>query len=143
MDTTNLSKFPLVLRQGFTEKKIDFPINTEWEYDKVFAYRMIFRDTDDFTPANRNDFQSNAELKKIRRGMSTDIAEYYGVSLFKDIKMFENKKLFPKPGRKLAAGYICDLVGPKLEGRDTHICWWLYDNIDLIICDFKLVTEDE
>ena len=85
MDTTNLSKFPLVLRQGFTEKKIDFPINTEWEYDKVFAYRMIFRDTDDFTPANRNDFQSNAELKKIRRGMSTDIAEYYGVSLFKDL----------------------------------------------------------
>ena len=57
--------------------------------------------------------------------------------------MFENKKLFPKPGRKLAAGYIYDAAGPKLDGRDTHICWWLYDNIDLSICDFKLVTDDE
>ena len=143
MRTDNLQKFPIILQHGFIEKKINFPHNTEWHYQSVLAYRMVFRETNDNSPVNKKDLESYAEQRKTRRGMATNIPEYFGVSLFKDPIMFENNKLFPKPGRKLAKGYVCDSNGPKLDGKNSHICWWLYDNIDLSICKFEMVSGDE
>ena len=130
------------MRHGFVENNLTFPDGTEWHYNRVSAYRVVFREQDDNKPVDRNDFRSYAELNKPMRGKTTYVPEYFGVSLFEDPEMFVNIKLFPKPGRKLAKGYVCDINGPKLDGNNTHICWWLYDDIDLSKSNFILVDEN-
>ena len=68
MNTDNVSKFPFVLRHGFVENNLTFPNDTEWHYNRVSAYRVVFREQDDNKPVDRNDFRSYAELNKPMRG---------------------------------------------------------------------------
>lgn len=37
---------------------------------------------------------------------------------------------FPNPHKKIAKGYVYCEGGPQ-ETKDQHVCWWLYENVDL------------
>lgn len=135
-------KFPSVLAKKLINKDICFPPGTAIQYEKIHAYRVIERESNDFHSVDRNDFRSYHELNKkpkVPKGMSKKELEsnprYFGVSLFIDKRVAEQKRLFLKPGRKIAEGYVYQGAGPELT-EDKHICWWLYDNTD--ITGFKI-----
>ena len=133
----NIDKFPSTLKNGFEKYNICFPKETEWQYEKIFVYRMVLRNNDDYSRLEREDFSSHAELGIIRRGHEEDVTkyDYYGASFFIDRKVLANKLKFPKPGKKIAEGNINDSYGPVWRNL-PHICLWLYDKVDLTNNDF-------
>lgn len=60
------SKFPTILRNKLSNNELCFPKHTEYEYEKILAYRCVEREKEDYTPINRIDFYSNIEEFKIK-----------------------------------------------------------------------------
>ena len=132
-------KFPCVFQQKLKEHSIQFPEGTEFEYKSVLAYRVIFN-AHDKTSIAREDFKSYFELGKVpgkrRPGKSNvqnylNIPEYYGISLFQDKRIAYLKFRMPNPSKKIFRGYVHSLGGPKKNGEDSHITWWLFENVDI------------
>ena len=127
------NKFPAILAQKLKNGDLIFPDNIEEEYEPIHVYRAIERKDGDDHPVDRLDFRSYFELKrtpKNPRGVSSDYMHdphYYGVSSFKSRAMVEQKRLFPRPGKKLAEGNVYMKAGPQ-ETNGEHVCWWLYEN---------------
>lgn len=135
-----LMKFPVILRNKLVSKEMELYDNIEFCYEEICAYRCITRKNTDDLMVTRKDFMSNAEIgrKKIR-GEGDDlenIPEYYGVSLFTDKKQLELRLKLPKKNKKIIKGNIFCKGGPILRGKNTHICWWLYEDAD--VSNFKI-----
>ena len=146
----NLQKFPQFLRNAFTERGLDFPDGTEWEYDGILAYRVV--EWYDGRPgyACASDFLSKAQKDsaagKKKRGKSPlplDDARYYGISLSKNASQLKNIFKLPKPKRRLCKGNIVKEGGPiyTIDGED-HVTWWLYDNTESLLQE-NFVIEPE
>ena len=135
MDSNNLHKFPLVLAEAFNKYNLTFFEGTEWRYDSVKVYRMVFREKDDYSQVTRDDFRSFAEAP--RRGMEKLVKkpDYYGVSVFTEKEALVNKLKLPKPGKKIALGHIRDDYGPIYRNL-PHICLWCYKEVDFSNNDF-------
>ena len=77
----------------------------------------------------------NAEMGRKRiRGESGDLEkkpEYYGVSLYEDKSQLMLRLRLPQKDRKIVKGNVYSDGGPILKGQNTHICWWIYENVDL------------
>lgn len=138
-------KFPAVLRDKLLNNELELPDTTQFEYDSLFTYRAVERNTDDYREVTLEDFKSYFELKKKPkrkpRGMVRDIKKdphYYGVSSFLKREIVEQKMRFPNPKKKMAAGYVYSAGGPQ-STNDQHVCWWLYDGAD--VSGFKLIEE--
>lgn len=139
-----LCKFPAILRDKIKNGDLEFPDNTEFKYPQVYAYRCVKRKQTDELAINREDFKSHAELgrKNVKFGINNleQTPEYYGVSFFKNREELYIRLNLPMKNRKVASGYIYQEGGPRLENtRTTHVCWWLYENVDL--SGFKIVEE--
>lgn len=141
------AKFPAVLRNKLINKEIEFPDTVEFEYDELYTYRAVARNTDDNREVTLEDFRSYFELRKIPkkpRGMGEeDITKnpyYYGVSSFLKREIVEQKMKFPNPKKKMAAGYVYSAGGPQ-DTSDQHVCWWLYEGAD--VSGFKLIEEQD
>jgi hypothetical protein len=129
----NLDKFPVILRDKLKVKDIRFPEGTLFDYESILAYRMIIRESNDTSCFSRKDMQSYAEQGKTRIGVKqidTTSPMYYGVSLFKTIDKVNQTFNLPKPDKKVAQGHIYKEGGPQYT-KDVHVCWWLYDDVDL------------
>lgn len=137
-------KFPAVLRDKLLKKEIELPDTTEFEYDRLFTYRAVERNTDDTRGVTSEDFKSYFELgkkPKKPRGMGEDIEKdphYYGVSSFLKREIVEQKMRFPNPKKKMAEGYVYSAGGPQ-NTNDQHVCWWLYEGAN--ISGFWLIKE--
>lgn len=138
------AKFPAVLRDKLLNNEIELPDTTQFEYDNLFAYRAVERNTDDNREDTLEDFKSYFELRKMPkrpRGMIGDITKdphYYGVSIFLKREIVEQIMKFPNPKKKMAAGYVYSEGGPQ-DTNDQHVCWWLYDGAD--VSGFQLIKE--
>lgn len=138
------AKFPAVLRDKLLNNEIELPDTTQFEYDNLFAYRAVERNTDDNREVTLEDFKSYFELRKMPkrpRGMIGDIIKdphYYGVSVFLKREIVEQIMKFPNPKKKMAAGYVYSAGGPQ-DTNDQHVCWWLYDGAD--VSGFRLIKE--
>ena len=131
-------KFPSVLREKLLNHEIEFPEDTQFAYEKLYVYRAVEREEDDFRDITLEDFRSYAQLgkkPKRPRGASSDLEtdpHYYGVSSFFDRKIVEQLMRFPNPHKKMAEGYVYQEGGPQhTELRRGHVCWWLYENTDV------------
>lgn len=136
------SKFPYVLKNKLMNNEIKFPSSTEFDYEPLRVYRAVSRKCDDNSGVSLNDFKSYFELKKKPRGVTRNLegdATYYGVSSFLDKKIVKQLMNFPNPNKKLAEGYVFSEGGPQCTD-DKHVCWWLYDGVD--VSEFKIVEED-
>ena len=144
MNSSNYSKFPAILKDKIKRGEIEFPLHTKFFYEPIRAYRMVERESEDFTKVSRKDFKSYAELrkKKIRgKNIDTTKPEYYRVSLYRKQEMLENILKLPKPNKKIARGFIYQEGGPQLTNEVTeHITWWLYEDVDLK--EFELLIEE-
>lgn len=137
-------KFPVVLREKLLNHEIEFPECTQFSYEKLYVYRAVKREEDDFHDITLEDFYSYAQLgqtpKKKPRGSCEDLKKdphYYGTSSFLDRKMVEQIMHFPNPHKKMAEGYVYQEGGPQhTELNKGHVCWWLYENAD--ISNFKI-----
>lgn len=129
----NLDKFPVILRDKLKVKDIRFPEGTLFDYDPILAYRMVIRKDGDNTSFSKEDMRSRAE-KGITRipGKIVDQKDpkHYGVSLFKTIDKVNQTFELPKPNKKVAQGHIYKEGGPQLT-EELHVCWWLYEDVDL------------
>ena len=133
------NKFPAVLRSKLIEKEIELPSETQYIYEKFYAFRAIARKTDDNTPVNIRDMLSLYELGKNPRGRILDEKDpsSYAVSLFKNYADISMCFKFPNPKKKLA--HICVYAegGPQCgRAEDSHVDWWLYENVDF--SDFEI-----
>lgn len=137
-------KFPAVLRDKLVQNEIEFPDTTEFEYDKIYTYRAVARNEEDYSEVTLEDFKSYFELgkkPKKPRGITIDITKdphYYGVSSFLKREIVEQIMKFPNPKKKLAEGYVYSDGGPQ-DTVDEHVCWWLYDGAD--VSGFKIIKE--
>ena len=138
-------KFPAVLRDKLLNNEIELPNTTQFDYDNLFTYRAVERNSDDNREVTLGDFKSYFELQKTPkkpRGMIGEITKdphYYGVSSFLKREIVEQKMKFPNPKKKLAAGYVYSAGGPQ-NTKDQHVCWWLYEGAD--VSGFKLIEEN-
>ena len=64
-----VEKFPEVLRKKIKNREIILPEGTKYDYDRIYTYRAIARNEDDFTDVSRDDFKSYFELAKKPRKM--------------------------------------------------------------------------
>ena len=139
-------KFPVVLRDKLLKNEIEFPDTVEFEYNDLYTYRAVARNTGDNRKVTLEDFKSYFELGKMPkkpRGMVGDISKdpcYYGVSSFLKREIVEQKMKFPNPKKKMAAGYVYSAGGPQYT-KDQHVCWWLYEGAD--VSGFRLIEEQE
>lgn len=136
------SKFPYVLRNKLIKNEIRFPDSTKFEYDSLYVYRAVVRKRGDNSNVSLEDFKSYFELNKKPRGVIDNLDEnatYYGVSFFLNKEIVKQVMKFPKPNKKLAAGYVFSGGGPQYT-KVEHVCWWLYEGAD--VSNFKLVKED-
>ena len=140
-------KFPAVLRDKLLNNEIELPETTQFEYNNLFTYRAVERKVDDYREITLEDFKSYFELHKTPktpktpRGVSINYTKdphYYGVSSFLKREIVEQKMKFPNPKKKMAAGYVYSEGGPQ-NTNDQHVCWWLYDGVD--VSGFKLIEE--
>lgn len=125
-------KFPSIIRELLANQEIAFPDGTQFDYEPIWAYRVLTRKEGDYTPLEKNDMKSYYELKKRPRGRGVDERdpEYYAVSLNKKIEVLENLFKFPNPKWKLAYGQVYKEGGPQFTKEDAHVSWWLFDNVD-------------
>lgn len=127
------NKFPVILKEKLCNGEVKLPANTLFFYEKFLAYRGIARDKDDHTPVNANDMKSYFEQGKKPRGRRCDETDpgLYSVSLFVQLDEFKNTFKFPRPGKKVAQGYISQEGGPQCTSEESsHVHWWLYENVD-------------
>lgn len=141
-------KFPTILKYKLLNHEVELPDSTLFEYEKIKVYRAVERKKDDFREVDLNDFKSYFELgklpKKVPRGKSYILSDphYYGVSSFLDKEIVKQLMRFPNPNKKMITGYVYQEGGPQdTNGPTKHICWWLYENVD--VSDFKLLEEGE
>lgn len=138
-------KSPAVLRDKLLNSELEFPSNTLFEYEKILTYRLVEREKDDNHSITNEDFKSYFELNKspkVARGIKKDFKSdpcYYGVSSFTDYAIAKQKTYFPRPGKKMAKGFVYSEGGPQYT-KEKHVCWWLYANTK--IKGFELM-EDE
>lgn len=132
LENDNYLKFPSVLKEKISAGEFEFPENTRFSYEPIQGYRGIEREIDDFKPVSREDFLSHAERKIHRRGIDKNDPHYFGVSLFLNRESVENALKFPRTNMKIAEGKVYSEGGPaELNEETEHICWWLYDNIEI------------
>ena len=99
-------KFPVVLRDKLLKNEIEFPDTVEFEYNDLYTYRAVARNTGDNRKVTLEDFKSYFELGKMPkkpRGMVGDISKdpcYYGVSSFLKREIVEQKMKFPNPKKR-------------------------------------------
>lgn len=135
-------KFPCILQEKLKNNdELQFPENTQYEYEKIYGYRCIRRATEDNTPIDRSDFRSNIETsisqgQKIRKRRAQDKEpeddiNYYGTSLFEKKEMLANVMHLPKPSKKICSGYVFMEGGPQVTDGNYHINWWVYEEADL------------
>lgn len=138
-------KFPSVLKSKLYNSEVIFKDNVKFEYEQFYAFRVVIREDNDFTPVNANDMKSYFELGKVPRGCSKEMvennAEYYAISLFLSVDSLKQCFNFPRPTKKLAKGSIKMENGPYQEGKNSHISWWLYENAKFD--DFSLIERGE
>lgn len=129
-DVELYSKFPSVLRSKLTNKEISFPDGTQFEFERIFAYRGILRRESDNTPVNKSDMLSHFERNLVPRGIPNyeNDAKYYAISLFKNLDMLKECWKFPRPNKKIAQGYVYMGGGPQYTDDRQHVSWWLYEN---------------
>lgn len=138
-----VEKFPEVLCKKIKSREIILPEGTKYNYNKIYTYRAIARNEDDFTAVSRDDFKSYFELakkpKKMPRGVKIENRpDYYGVSTFLNKESVEQIMKFPNPNKKIAAGYVYCEGGPQYTNEEKqHVCWWLFEDAD--ISGYKLV----
>ena len=142
MENDNYLKFPDIIRKKIVCGEFSFPKGTCFSYEPIQGFRCIQRAEDDFEAVSRKDFMSYAEMNINRRRVDKNDPHYYGVSLFLNKESVENALKFPRPNKKIAVGKVYSEVGPAEVNRETgHICWWLYDNVE--IKGFSIVAEEE
>lgn len=135
-------KFPVILREKLLQNEIELPDTTQFKYDSLYTYRAVARNIEDNREVTIEDFKSYFELgkkPKKPRGIIGDVTEdphYYGVSSFLKREIVEQIMKFPNPKKKLAAGYVYCAGGPQ-DTADQHVCWWLYEGVD--VSGFKLI----
>ncbi|MCR5685711.1 MAG: hypothetical protein K6G81_09900 [Lachnospiraceae bacterium] len=146
----NMMKFPIFLRKTFVERMISFPDGTQWNFEKVYAYRVVEWKGNRSDHVTINDFLSKAEVagcKGLPRGISNDVWDnplFYGVSLFKDVISLKNCFKFPRLTKRLAQGYVVDSGGPiYFKDNESHITWWLFDGVEDVLSKNFVITEDE
>lgn len=85
-------------------------------------------------------FEMYGNSHKRPRGFRWDEANpfLYGVSLFEDKNALKNAMTM-RPENKVAVGMITQNGGPCERGELTHVCWWLYEDVDL--SSFKIDEE--
>ena len=128
----NRLKFPSILEKKIDMGEFSFPDNTRFSYEPIQGFRGIQRNEDDWEAVTRKDFISYAEKNVRRRFIDRDDPHYYGVSLFLNRKSVENALKFPRTNMKIAVGEVYSEAGPSEVNEETgHICWWLYDNIEI------------
>lgn len=128
-----LKQFPAILQNALDNNEVFFTNDTQFEYEPILAFRAIQREVNDNTPVNRNDMLSYKELNKLPRGFVDPENEIdcYGVSFFRNIGCLKNCFKFPTPHKKIAEGYIHQEGGPQKQGNNSHVNWWLYQNVSL------------
>ena len=52
-------KFPVVLRNKLLNKEIELPDTTQFKYEKLFTYRAVERNEDDYREVTLEDFKSS------------------------------------------------------------------------------------
>lgn len=130
-------KFPVVLRNKLLSGEVVLPDATVFEYEDILVYRAVARKQDDNSRVDINDFKSYFELNKTPktpRGVSKDFVSdphYYGVSSFLQRERVEQIMHFPNPNKKMVRGYVYSNGGPQETQNDGHVCWWLYENVDV------------
>ena len=139
-----VERFPEFLCEKIKSRKIILPESTEYNYEKIYTYRAIVREKDDFRDVDRGDFKSYFELgknpKKLPRGVKKieDSPDFYGVSTFLNKESVEQIMNFPNPNKKIAAGYVYCEGGPQYTNeKKQHVCWWLFEDAD--VSGYKLV----
>lgn len=128
-----LNKFPAILQAKLRNGEIAFPLETQFDYDPILAYRGIIRNTNDTATINESDMLSHYEMKKIPRGIANYESDpkYYAISLFETLDMLKECWKFPKPNKKIAQGYVHKEGGPQYTDSRKHISWWLYEDADI------------
>lgn len=142
-----LARFPVVMRRAFRDYALELPEGTEFHYQPVQAYRIVYRKTGEVSAITREDFRSMAELgQRPKRGVDpTHNPLYYGTSLFKDMEEARYKFRLLRYNKKIIRGYIMDECGPFLDAQKnmgSHVTWWLYEDANISACDFQVI-EDE
>ena len=131
-EDVNCNKFPCVLKEKMEQGEFVFPDDVCFDYEPFIAYRGIDRKEDDYNQIDRRDFKSYAELKVTRRGININDPHYYGVSLYLLKEQVENALKFPRNNKKIAVGTVYCEGGPvDLTEETGHVCWWLYENVNL------------
>lgn len=137
-------KFPAVVKEYLKSGILNFPKNTEFDYEPKEAYRGVIRkEGEEDTPINLQDMKSYYELGKIPRGVSIDKLDpkYFAVSLFKNADMLKQNYSFSNPRKFIAKGYVRKEGGPSLDGEDSHISWWLFESVDLR--EFEIMEKEK
>lgn len=131
-----LMKFPVIFRDKLRSGEIVLQDEVKFEYEPILAFRCITRKESDTTAVSRNDFQSNAELRRTnfkgKIAHPEQLPEYYGVSFYQKREELDVRLGLPKKNRKVVKGYIQQEGGPQLQSsKSSHVCWWLYENADV------------
>ena len=122
-------KFPVALRDKLISGHVKLPRGAQFEYGEFLAYRGITREENDYTPVNANDMKSYFEEGRRPRGVNCSDSSYYAVSLYKSFDMLKQCFKFPRPHKKIAQGYVYMDGGPQYTAKDSHVDWWLYENV--------------
>ena len=131
-----LSKFPAYIKSRIKQNIFSFPSDIQWVYTPIKAYRSVVRKSNDSHPICKSDMLSKFEMygnsPKRARGFRWDESNplLYGVSLFEDKNALKNVRNM-QPPNTIAVGMITQNGGPCERGESTHVCWWLYEDVDL------------
>lgn len=138
------NKFPSILKEKLKSGEITFPKDTEFQYERIEAYRVIKRKEGDESSVSKNDMKSYAEKnmnKRLRGKRNYDESDphYYGVSFFTNIDSLIVAMDLPRKNNKIVKGYIYQEGGPQHTVKKTsHVCWWLFENVsfeNFLICE--------
>ena len=130
-------KFPAYFKTLLKEGKTSFPEGTRFKYDDFDGYRLIFRNKDDYSDTNKNDFLSHFErgIEYIGKNPINKLdATYYGISFFRSIEALkENTQLVRVKGKekRIGKGLIKDKYGPEYTNEKKHVTLWLYEDTEL------------
>lgn len=144
MDTKYYLRFPSVLKRAIEVHNVEFPKDTQWEYEPQTAFRGFKREAGEDINLKDSDFLSHAELGKKARGRqySEKDIEWYSCSCYMQKSQLEAGLNLPRSKWWISQGKIRDNKGCIRINRYTgHIDWWIYKNTNPAE-DFEVINDE-
>ena len=129
-----------VVLQKAIDEGLKMP-SVKTKFDSIVVYRMA--NYNEYpAPLSRSHFNSQAENSKKPKG-NHEPWEEYTCSCYTDCEVLKTRTHLPRKGCKIAKGTIYSIGGALLgPAEDSHCHWFLYNDYDPSIKNFKEVNDE-